>query len=76
MIRYLRKQDVGAVFHYVPLHSSQGGKRYGRFAGEDRYTTKESSRLIRLPMWYGMSAEELKWITDCFTEGYQQCCIG
>lgn len=76
MIRYLRKQDVGAVFHYVPLHSSQGGKRYGRFAGEDRYTTKESSRLIRLPMWYGMSAKELKWITDCFTEGYQQCCIG
>lgn len=76
MIRYLRKQDVGAVFHYVPLHSSQGGKRYGRFAGEDRYTTKESSRLIRLPMWYGMSGEELKWITDCFTEGYQQCCIG
>lgn len=76
MIRYLRKRDVGAVFHYVPLHSSQGGKRYGRFAGEDRYTTKESSRLIRLPMWYGMSAEELKWITDCFTKGYQQCCIG
>lgn len=76
MIRYLRERDVGAVFHYVPLHSSQGGKRYGRFAGEDRYTTKESSRLIRLPMWYGMSGEELKWITDCFTEGYQQCCIG
>ncbi len=71
MIKYLKEREVGAVFHYVPLHSSQGGVRYGRFAGEDRYTTKESNRLIRLPMWYGLSLGELEMtagaLTDAFT---------
>lgn len=73
MIKYLKEREVGAVFHYVPLHSSQGGKRYGRFVGEDRYTTKESNRLIRLPMWYGLSLEELEKITDTFAEALIQC---
>ncbi len=73
MIKYLKEREVGAVFHYVPLHSSQGGKRYGRFVGEDRYTTKESNRLIRLPMWYGLSLEELEKITDTFADALIQC---
>lgn len=73
LIRRLREREVGAVFHYVPLHSSQGGKQYGRFFGEDRYTTQESNRLIRLPMWYGLPREKLEWITHSFMEAYQQC---
>lgn len=51
-IKYMREHECGAVFHYVPLHSSEAGKRLGRFSGEDEYTTRESERLIRLPMFY------------------------
>lgn len=64
MLDYLTKNGIGAVFHYVPLHTSEAGVRYGRFSGEDRYTTKESERLIRLPLWYGMNKEEIKTIVD------------
>ena len=53
----LKEMGVDVVFHYVPLHSSPGGLKFGRFYGEDRYTTKESGRLIRLPMWYGLTQE-------------------
>lgn len=58
MIAYLTGHDISAVFHYVPLHSSQAGLTYGRFSGKDCFTTAESERLIRLPLWYGMSTEE------------------
>ncbi|URA10846.1 dTDP-4-amino-4,6-dideoxygalactose transaminase [Thermospira aquatica] len=58
LLEHLKKYGIWAVFHYVPLHSAPGGKRYGRFFGEDRYTTKESERLIRLPMYYGMTKQE------------------
>lgn len=54
-IQYMRKQDIGCVFHYIPLHSSPAGIKYGRFAGEDVYTTRESERLVRLPMYYKLS---------------------
>lgn len=64
MLAYLTKNGIGAVFHYVPLHTSEAGVKYGRFSGEDRYTTKESERLIRLPLWYGMNKEEIKTIVD------------
>jgi dTDP-4-amino-4,6-dideoxygalactose transaminase len=59
MLAYLAAHDIGAVFHYVPLHSSEGGRKFGRFFGEDVFTTKESERLIRLPMWYGLRGEEI-----------------
>lgn len=55
LIEFLKHKDVGAVFHYVPLHSAPAGKKYGIFAGQDLYTTKESERLLRLPMYYGLS---------------------
>ncbi|HNW87312.1 MAG TPA: dTDP-4-amino-4,6-dideoxygalactose transaminase [Candidatus Limiplasma sp.] len=58
---FLRERDIMAVFHYIPLHSALAGKRFGRFHGEDRYTTAESERLLRLPMYYGLSE------TDCAT---------
>lgn len=57
-IEWMRERGVYCVFHYVPLHSSEAGMKYGRFNGEDEYTTKESDRLVRLPMYYGLSEEE------------------
>ncbi len=57
-IAHMRERDVQCVFHYVPLHSSQAGKRFGRFQGEDRFTTRESERLVRLPLYYGLSKED------------------
>lgn len=62
LISHLLKKDVHSVFHYVPLHSSIAGQKYGRFHGEDRYTTTESDRLIRLPMWYGMHQREIEQV--------------
>lgn len=64
-IRYMKEHDIWCVFHYVPLHSAPAGLRYGRFCGEDRYTTKESDRLVRLPMYYNLSEQDLSRIIDC-----------
>ncbi len=57
-ISYLREQDILSVFHYVPLHSAPAGMKYGRFYGRDVYTTKESERLTRLPLYNGMTDED------------------
>ena len=64
LMAYLRKRDIQSVFHYVPLHSSPAGLRFGRFSGEDVYTTAESDRLLRLPMYYGLKPEEAKLAAD------------
>ena len=58
-INYMKENDVHTVFHYVPLHSAPAGLKFGRFAGEDVYTTKESERLVRLPLYYGLAQEDL-----------------
>lgn len=60
LLAFLKERGVSAVFHYVPLHSSVAGKRFGRFCGKDKYTTKESERLIRLPLYYGMKEEKIE----------------
>ena len=57
-IDYMREKDIWCVFHYVPLHSAPAGLKYGRFDGVDEYTTKESDRLVRLPLYYGMKKED------------------
>lgn len=57
LLAHLKANAILAVFHYVPLHSSPAGLKFGRFHGEDRYTTAESERVVRLPLWYGMSEE-------------------
>ena len=57
-IQYLKDRGIVAVFHYVPLHSSPAGEKFGRFHGEDRYTTSESDRLVRLPLYYGLTEED------------------
>ncbi len=62
LIAYLRQKDINAVFHYIPLHTAPAGIRFGTFAGEDKYTTKESERLLRLPLWYGLTIGEVEYI--------------
>ena len=64
LISHLKENGVASAFHYVPLHSSPAGVRFGRFAGEDVYTTAESDRLLRLPMYYGLNEREVLIITE------------
>lgn len=54
----LKDDGIQAVFHYVPLHDAPAGKKFGRFQGRDIYTTKESERLVRLPLYYGMKRQD------------------
>lgn len=63
-INFMKSRDVQTVFHYVPLHSAPAGIKFGRFAGEDVYTTAESERLVRLPMYYGLSDEDLSIVVQ------------
>ena len=67
---FLKEYDILAVSHYVPLHSAPAGVKYGRFCGEDRYTTKESERLLRLPMYYGLKEEEAAFVAEKVKEFY------
>ena len=58
LLAELKQQGILSVFHYVPLHSAEAGRKFGRFHGEDVYTTRESERIMRLPMYYSLSLEE------------------
>lgn len=71
LIQFLKENRIQAVFHYIPLHSAPAGKQFGRFHGEDVYTTKESERLARLPMYYGLKEEQVQYIADKIAEFYQ-----
>ena len=62
LLKHLVYNGILAVFHYVPLHTSPASMRFGRFNGEDKYTTNESNRLLRLPMFYGLKTEEIEYI--------------
>ena len=64
LIDYLKEHQVHSVFHYIPLHNSPAGLRFGRFHGEDKYTTRESERLTRLPMYYGLTMEQVDYICE------------
>lgn len=64
LIAYLKSKDILAVSHYIPLHSAPAGLKFGRFHGEDRYTTKESERLLRLPLYYGLTADQAAYISQ------------
>ena len=70
LIAYLKEHGVSAVFHYVPLPSSPAGLRYGRFDGEDVHTTADSDRLVRLPMYYGLSQEDRDLVISLVREFY------
>ena len=64
----MKERDIQCVFHYVPLHSAPAGRKFGRFHGEDVYTTVESDRLVRLPMYYGITDEDKQAVVDCAKE--------
>ena len=74
LIQFLKENDILAVFHYVPLHSAPAGLKFGRFHGQDRFTTKESERLLRLPMFYQLTSEQTAYIAGKVKEfyGYQK----
>lgn len=71
LIAYLKANDILAVFHYIPLHTAPAGLKFGRFHGEDIYTTKESERLLRLPMFYKLTLDEVDYICDKVKEFYK-----
>lgn len=56
--KYLRDHGIQTAFHYIPLHSAPAGEQFGSFFGEDKYTTKESERLVRLPMYYKLAPQD------------------
>lgn len=64
LIDYLKERQVHSVFHYIPLHTAPAGLKYGRFHGEDKYTTRESERLLRLPMFYRLTLEQVDYICE------------
>jgi len=64
-INYLKENNIMSVFHYIPLHSSPGGAGYGIFLGEDEYTTSESERLVRLPLYYGLEKADVDRVIEC-----------
>lgn len=70
LIEYLKQNEIMAVFHYIPLHTSPGGIRFGRFYGEDIYTTRESERLLRLPLYYGLELSQVDYICDTIKKFY------
>lgn len=71
LIAFLKEKGVNAVFHYIPLHTSPAGKKFGVFNGEDKYTTKESERLLRLPMYYGIEENDIIYVAEKVTEFYK-----
>ncbi|MBQ0042584.1 MAG: dTDP-4-amino-4,6-dideoxygalactose transaminase [Lachnospiraceae bacterium] len=70
-ISHMKANDVLAVFHYIPLHGAPAGKRFGRFHGEDKYTTTESERLVRLPMYYTLTEQQVESICNLVKAFYK-----
>lgn len=72
LISFLKENGILCVFHYIPLHSAPAGLKYGEFRGEDKYTTKESERLARLPLYYGLEMEKVDYIISKVKEFYSK----
>ena len=70
LIKFLKERNIGSVFHYIPLHSAPAGRKFGRFSGRDIYTTRESERLLRLPMYYGLEEEDQMEVVRAVHEFY------
>ena len=71
LIDYLKSNDILPASHYIPLHSSKAGLRFSEFRGEDKYTTKESERLLRLPLYYNLKEEDLDEVVMRVKEYYR-----
>ena len=72
LISYLKENGASAVFHYVPLHSAPAGQKFGRFHGEDKYTTDTYERLLRLPMYYNLAKEDVEKVCELITDFYRK----
>ncbi len=70
LLNHLKVNDILAVFHYIPLHTAAAGEQFARFQGENRYTTTESERLVRLPMWYGLPRVDHSRVISTIEEFY------
>ena len=70
-LAFMREKCIGCVFHYVPLHSAPAGYKFGTFHGKDEYTTKESDRLVRLPMYYELTEEDRNTVIEAVKEFYR-----
>jgi len=70
LISYLKENDIQSVFHYIPLHSTKAGKKFSEFVGEDKLTTCESEKLVRLPMYYGLEDEAVSYIVNKIKKFY------
>ena len=71
LIAYMKENGIGCFFHYIPLHSAPAGRKFGRFHGEDQYTTEESERLMRLPMYYGLKPEDVEKVIETIKNFYK-----
>lgn len=71
-ISFLKENDIVPTFHYIPLHSSPAGMRFGRFDGEDEVTTSESEKLVRLPMYYNMKDSDISKVIAAVVEFYSK----
>lgn len=71
LINFLKQNDIATAFHYIPLHTAEAGLKYSRFVGVDRYTTKESERLLRLPMYYNIEKNKVSYIIEKIQEFYK-----
>lgn len=71
LISFLKEKEISAVFHYIPLHSAPAGQKFGRFDGKDKITTEYSERLVRLPLYYGLTDDEQKKVIDAVLEFYK-----
>ena len=69
--KYLRTKEIGSAFHYIPLHSSPEGLKECRFVGDDVYTTKESERLLRLPMYYKLEKKDIETVCNCVNDFFE-----
>lgn len=71
LIKYLKERNINTVFHYIPLHISPAGKKYGDFFGKDKYTTIESERLLRLPMYYNLQTKDIDYVVEAIKSFYE-----
>ena len=65
-------KKIKVMSHYIPLHDTNGGRKYGRFHGEDKWTTKESERLTRLPLYFGLKEEESKTVIQTIRQYFHR----